>query len=74
MLALYWAAKYPSAHVAIPHIAGMTNTVAGSLSIAVGGQSARQVKAKLVTWWSHHVEISWRATFWLGKKGEQPPP
>jgi hypothetical protein len=76
MLALYWAAKYPPVNLAVPHLIGLTNTAAGLLSVAVGGQSARQAKAKLIKWWSHHVEIkiSGRVTFWLGKKGEQPPP
>jgi len=74
MLALYWAAKYPSVNSAVPHIAGLTNTVAWSLSVTVGGQSARHAKAKLIKWWSHHIEISGRLTLRLGKKGEQPPP
>jgi hypothetical protein len=74
MLALYWAAKYPPMDAAVPHLAGMTNTVAGSLSIVVGGQSARQAKAKLVQWFSRHVEISGRVTLRLGRKGGKPPP
>jgi hypothetical protein len=74
MLTLYWAAKYPSVHAAVPHIVGMTNTTAGLLSMLVGRQSARQAKVRLVMWWSRHVEISGRVTLWLGKKGEQQPP
>jgi hypothetical protein len=74
MLSFYWAAKYPSVFAAVPHIAGITNTTAGLLSVLVGGQSARQAKAKLVKWWSHHVEISGRVTLSLGKKEEQSPP
>jgi hypothetical protein len=74
VLALYWAAKYPSVCPAIPHVAGMMNSTAGFLSVMVGGQSIRQAKARMLKWWSHHVEISGRLTLWLGKKGEEPPP
>ena len=77
MLMLYWAAKYPPVDSVVPHLAGTTNIVAGSLSFLVGGQSVKQTKgelAKLFRWLSCHVEISGPVTIRLGEKEGKPPP
>jgi len=73
MVVLYWAAKYPPAGSVVPYIGTTTNTVSVSLFGMIGWQSAKEVKIRLVQWWSRHVEIRVIATFWLGKKEEPPP-
>lgn len=74
MLTLYWAAQYPPVHSVLPHLIGTTNTVAGLLSVVLCRQSARQARAKVAEWWSHHAVFMLRLTLQLGKKGELPPP
>lgn len=73
MLSLYWAGKYPPAHSLLPHLAVVTNAVAGWLSVAVSRQATAKTTRTISNWWSHHVDLTGSLTLHLGKKGERLP-